>query len=68
MYEGRIFLSLQSMPIFCASLVASLFKCIDQVEHYLELYSRENVLTETAINAAEPLPVMRELDEYSMTP
>ena len=33
------------------------------VEHYLDLYSRENVVTKTAINAAEPLPVMRELDE-----
>ena len=34
-------------------------------EYYLVLYSRENVVTETAINAAEPLPVMRELDELS---
>ena len=33
------------------------------VEHYLELSPRENVFTETAINAAEPLPAMRELDE-----
>ena len=35
-----------------------------RVEHYLELYSRGNVFTETAINAAESVPVMRELDEH----
>ena len=33
------------------------------VEHCLELYSRGNVVTETAISAAEPLPVIRVLDE-----
>ena len=39
-------------------------KKMDQwVYHYLDLYSRKNVVTETTINAAEPLPVMRELDE-----
>ncbi|XP_067884622.1 uncharacterized protein [Heterodontus francisci] len=32
------------------------------VEHYRELYSRENVVTETILNAAQSLPVMDELD------
>ena len=40
------------------------YKQMDRcVDHYLDLYSRENVVTKTAINDAEPLPVMRELDE-----
>ena len=29
----------------------------------MQTYSGENVVTETAINAAEPLPVTRELDK-----
>ena len=33
------------------------------VKHYLDLYSKENVVTETATYAAELLPAMRELDE-----
>ena len=32
------------------------------VEHYSELYSRETVVTETALNSIEDLPVMDELD------
>ena len=33
------------------------------VEHYLELYSTQNVVTEAALNAIDQLPVMEELDE-----
>ncbi len=32
------------------------------VEHYLELYSTQNVVSETALNATPNLPVMEELD------
>ena len=32
------------------------------VEHYLELYSTENVVTEPALNSIKTLPVMEELD------
>ena len=32
------------------------------VEHYLELYSTQNVVTDTALNAIPNLPVMVELD------
>ena len=31
-------------------------------EHYQELYSRENVVTDTAVDSATPLPVMEELN------
>ncbi|XP_068738609.1 uncharacterized protein [Montipora capricornis] len=31
-------------------------------EHYLELYSRETVVTDTAVGNSSPLPVMEELD------
>ena len=33
------------------------------VEHYSELYARENIVTEDALNAIECLPVLEELDE-----
>ena len=33
------------------------------VEHYLELYSTENVVTDAALCAISQLPVMEELDE-----
>ena len=32
------------------------------VEHYSELYSRENVVVTSALDAIEPLPIMEELD------
>lgn len=32
------------------------------VQHYYELYSRENVVTEEALNAIKCLPVLEELD------
>ena len=32
------------------------------VEHYLELYSTQNIVTDTALNALPGLPVMEELD------
>ena len=32
------------------------------VQHYSELYSRENVVTEEALNNIEYLPVLEELD------
>ena len=32
------------------------------VQHYSELYSRENVVTEGALNATSCLPVLEELD------
>ena len=32
-------------------------------EHYLELYSRETVVTDTAVGNSSPLPVMEELDD-----
>ena len=32
------------------------------VQHYSELYSRENVVTEEALNNIECLPVLEELD------
>ena len=32
------------------------------VEHYSELYSRENIVVTSAIDSIEPLPVMEELD------
>ena len=32
------------------------------VEHYSELYSRENVVTASALDAIEPLPTMTEVD------
>ena len=32
------------------------------VEHYTELYARENVVTEDALNAIECLPELEELD------
>ena len=32
------------------------------VEHYLELYSRENSVTQEALDAIEELPVLEELD------
>ena len=35
------------------------------VEHYTELYARENVVTEDALNAIECLPELEELDELS---
>ena len=31
------------------------------VQHYSELYSRQNVVTEEALNAIEDLPVLEEL-------
>ena len=33
------------------------------VEHYGELYSRETLVTEEALNAIEPLACMNELDQ-----
>ena len=33
------------------------------VEHYSELYARENIVTENALNAIESLPVLEMLDE-----
>ena len=33
------------------------------VEHYLELYSRETLLTDEALNSMEPLPTLDHLDE-----
>ena len=33
------------------------------VEHYIELYARENVVTEDALNAIECLPELEELDK-----
>ena len=33
------------------------------VEHYSELYAREIIVTEDALNAIECLPVLEELDE-----
>ena len=33
------------------------------VEHYSELYARENIVTEDALNAIDCLPVLEELDE-----
>ena len=33
------------------------------VEHYLELYSTQNVVMEAALNAISQLPLMEELDE-----
>ena len=39
-------------------------KQMDQwVDHHLDLYSKENVVTETTISTAEPLAVMRELED-----
>jgi len=32
------------------------------VQHYPELYSRENVITEEALNAIKRLPMLEELD------
>ena len=32
------------------------------MEHYLELYSTENTITDEALDTIESLPVMRELD------
>ena len=36
-------------------------------EHYQELYSRETIVTETAVENASPLPVMEELDDSPTT-
>ena len=33
------------------------------VEHYSELYARENIVTEDALNAVQCLPALEELDE-----
>ena len=33
------------------------------VEHYLELYSRQNKVTSVALDAVEQLPVLAELDD-----
>ena len=33
------------------------------VEHYLELYARQNIVTDTALNALPSLPVVEELDD-----
>ena len=33
-----------------------------RVQHYFKLYSRENVVTEEALNHIECLPVLEELD------
>ena len=35
------------------------------VEHYLELYATQNIVTDTALNALPSLPVMEELDDLS---
>ena len=32
------------------------------VEHYSELYSRENSVVDSALDAIEPLPIMEDLD------
>ena len=32
-------------------------------EHYQELYSRETVMTDTAVENSSPLPVIEELDD-----
>ena len=38
------------------------------VEHYTELYARENVITEDTLNAIECLPELEELDELDREP
>ena len=35
------------------------------VEHYSELYSRENIITDKALSVTECLPIMQELDAES---
>ena len=36
------------------------------VEHYLELFSKQNVVTEAVLNAISQLTIMEELDEQPM--
>ena len=61
---GQLAIKTVPLKIITGGIITDRAKQMDRwAEHYQQLYSRETVVTDTAVENTSPLPVMKELDD-----